>query len=103
MTALPRDLFLSIVITGRNDGYGGDFNARFLRALRFNHEQLLGAGIDHEFVLVEWAPPADRPLLVDVTADAYPATSEGWLITWVVDGRYHQACSLNPRLAYMEF
>lgn len=97
------DRFLSIVVTGRNDGYGGDFNARFARALRFNHEQLAAAGVDHEVVLVEWAPLADRPLLADVLADLYPATRDGWLATWVVDPRYHEALALNPRLAYLEY
>jgi hypothetical protein len=95
--------FVSIVVTGRNDGYGGDFNARFARALRFNHEQLTAAGVDHEVVLVEWAPPPDRPLLVEAVVDLYPGAADAWLSTWVVDPRYHGAYSLNPRLAYMEY
>jgi hypothetical protein len=95
--------YLSIVVTGRNDGYGGDFNARFARALRFNHERLHDAGVDHDVVLVEWAPPRERPLLVEILADLYPASSAGWLRTWVVDPAYHEAFALNPRLAYMEY
>jgi hypothetical protein len=97
------DRFLSIVVTGRNDGYGGDFNARFARALRFNHEQLQAAGVDHEVVLVEWAPPADRAPLTDALADLYPATRDGWLTTWLVDRRYHDAAALSPELSYMEY
>lgn len=95
--------FVSIVVTGRNDGYGGDFNSRFARALRFNHEQLTAAGVAHDVVLVEWAPPADRPLLIDAITAIYPAAAEPWCSTWLVDPRYHQAYSLNPRLAYMEY
>lgn len=95
--------FLTIVVTGRNDGYGGDFNTRFARALRFNHEQLMAAGVEHDVLLVEWAPPADRPLLADVLTDLYPAVSPDWLTTVVVDPRYHDAYAMNPRLAYMEY
>ena len=97
------DPFLSIVVTGRNDGYGGDFNARFARALRFNHEHLTAAGVPHDVLLVEWAPPADRPLLVDALRDLYPASAEPWLRTWIVDRQYHEAYALNPRLSYLEF
>jgi hypothetical protein len=94
--------FLSIVVTGRNDGYGGDFNGRFLRTLAFNHDRLREHGVEHEFVLVEWAPPADRPRLSDVTRESLPRVS-GVLTSYLVDPRYHEACSLNARLSYMEF
>lgn len=103
MTTPATEPFLSIVVTGRNDGYGGDFNTRFQRALRFNHERLVEAGVEHEVVLVEWAPPADRPSLVDVVTRDYPEAAGGWLSTYHVDGRYHGACALNPRLTYMEY
>jgi hypothetical protein len=95
--------FLTVVVTGRNDGYGGDFNTRFARALRFNHEQLSAAGVDHDVLLVEWAPLADRPLLADALAELYPAVSPDWLTTVAVDPRYHDACAMNPQLAYMEY
>lgn len=93
---------LSIVVTGRNDGYGGDFTARFLRTLRFNHERLTDAGVPHEFVLVEWAPPADRPHLVDLVEREIPGMAEA-IRTYLVDRRYQQACTLNPQLKYMEY
>ena len=48
--------YLSIVVTGRNDDFGGDFNGRFFRALRFNHDELTRAGISYELVFVEWRP-----------------------------------------------
>ena len=99
MTAQPP---LSIVVTGRNDGYGGDFTARFLRTLRFNHERLREAGVAHEIVLVEWAPPPDRPHLIELIAKALPEVA-GSIRTYLVDGRYHTACSLNPKLKYLEF
>jgi hypothetical protein len=94
---------LSIVLTGRNDGYGGDFLARFLRTLRFNHRELRARGIAHEFVFVEWAPPIDRPSLRDALFDAAPEFDPGPFAWYVVDPQYHTALSLNPRLEYQEF
>jgi len=94
---------LGIVLTGRNDGYGGDFIARFFRTLRFNHQQLTARGISHEIVFVEWAPPPDRPLLVDQILDGIPDLDPRVCTWYVVDPQYHVALSLNPRLEYMEF
>src|SRR5262245_5707876 len=64
---------LSIVLTGRNDSYGGDFAARFFRTLQFNHEQLSARAITHEIVFVEWAPPPDGPLLFERLANELPS------------------------------
>jgi len=58
--------YLTIIATGRNDDFGGDFNGRFFRALHFNHQQLVAAGITHEFVFVEWRPIDKRPLLASL-------------------------------------
>jgi hypothetical protein len=93
---------LSIVVTGRNDGHGGDFNGRFLRTLAFNHDRLTEHGIAYEVVLVEWAPPADRPRLSDVIREALPRVAPV-VANYLVDPRYHDACNLNPQLKYMEF
>jgi hypothetical protein len=92
---------LSIVVTGRNDGYGGDFNGRFLRTLAFNHDRLTERGVSHEIVLVEWAPPADRPQLGAWLRESLPGLGSS-LITYLVDPRYQDACSLNPKMAYLE-
>jgi hypothetical protein len=93
---------VSIVVTGRNDGHGGDFNGRFLRTLAFNHDRLTERGIIYDLVLVEWAPPADRPCLSEVVRNALPRVAPV-LATYLVDSKYHETCSLNPRLTYMEF
>jgi len=95
--------FVSIVLTGRNDGYGGDFLDRFFRTIRFNHQQLRQRGIDHEIVFVEWAPPREVPLLCDVLAEAVPELDFSVCSWYVVDARYQTALSLNPTLAYLEF
>jgi hypothetical protein len=94
---------LSIVLTGRNDRYGGDFAARFFRSLQFNHEQLTARGITHEVVFVEWAPPADNPLLFEQVATGMPRLDRRVCSWYVVDPAYQPALSLNPRLEYLEF
>jgi hypothetical protein len=93
---------LTIVATGRNDGYGGDFVARFLRTLEFNARQLTAHQVPAEFLFVEWAPPDDRPLLTELALDALPWIAPV-LRAIVVDRRYHDALSMNPRIAYLEF
>jgi hypothetical protein len=94
---------LSIVLTGRNDGYGGDFLARFFRSLRFNHQQLLARGITHEIVFVEWAPPSDASLIRDQIFNALPALDSSLCSWYVVDSQYQDVLSQNPRLEYLEF
>ena len=94
--------YVSVIITGRNDGYGGDFAERLLATLHFNHRELAARGVPHEFVLVEWAPPAGMPLLADLVERHDPAAA-GALRTVAVDAQYHEALSLNPRLRYHEF
>jgi hypothetical protein len=89
------DPYVSIVLTGRNDGYGGDFVTRFLGTLRFNHAELSAR--------VEWAPPASAPLLADLAEATCDASVASSLHTVVVDPAYHQAVSLNSRVAYHEF
>jgi hypothetical protein len=96
-------LYLSIVVTGRNDDFGGDFNGRFFRSLRFNHDQLTRAGVSHEFVFVEWRPVDRRPYLSTLLSAEFPELARGGLRCYVVDPPYHDALSLNPRLQFHEF
>jgi hypothetical protein len=95
--------YLTIVVTGRNDDFGGDFNARFFGALQFNHDCLRAAGIPHEFVFVEWRPIAGKPYLAMLTANAFPELGDSELRSYVVDAAYHDALSLNPRIQFQEF
>ncbi len=101
MNAAPP--FLSIVVTGRNDDFGGDFNGRFFRSLRFNHEKLSEAGISHEFILVEWRPIQNAPYLTTVLTAVFPNMDADQLRCFIVDPAYHDALSLNPRLQFQEF
>jgi hypothetical protein len=100
-TATPP--LLTIVLTGRNDSYGGDFAARFFRALQFNDEQLTARGITHEVVFVEWAPPSDTPLLYERISTEMPRFDRSVCSWYVVDAAYQSALSLNPKLEYLEF
>jgi hypothetical protein len=42
--------YLSIVLSGRNDDFGGDFTGRLFRALDFNHRELAARGVPHEII-----------------------------------------------------
>jgi hypothetical protein len=103
MVALSVAPVFSIVLTGRNDDHGVDFRTRFFAALRFNHRELSIRSIPHEFLIVEWAPPDDRPLLADLAVDEVPELAPPNVAWYVVDRRYQETLSLNPRLEYLEF
>lgn len=95
--------YMSLVVTGRNDDFGGDFNGRFFRALRFNHEQLTLAGIPYEIVFVEWRPLSGKPHLASLLEAEFSDLGPSRLRCYVVDPIYHDALSLNPRLQFQEF
>src|SRR5690242_1022543 len=90
--------YLTLVVTGRNDDFGGDFNGRFFRALEFNRAELSKAGIPFEFVFVEWGPLADRRYLATELAERFSEWSRSELRSYVVDPAYHDALSLNPHV-----
>jgi len=61
--------YVSVVIVGRNDGYGDDFVGRintFVRAL--DHQVTRYPGV-FELIIVEWNPPGDYAPLSDVIDD----------------------------------
>jgi hypothetical protein len=94
---------LSIVLTGRNDDYGGDFNTRLLRTLRFNWAALRYRGVSCEIVFVEWNPIEGRPTLVDIARAELAEIEPDRFRGYIVDRRYQAACSLNPKLDYLEY
>ena len=94
--------FLSLVVTGRNDNYGGDFNERFFAAAQFNLDRLRERGVSCEVVLVEWNPIAGRPFLCELLARH--VRLDGASVTRVVVApEYHVAMTQNPRLEYLEY
>ncbi len=57
--------YVSFVTYGRNDGYTPSYIRRVRRATFCLAHQLELAGLDSEIVIVDWNPPAERPLLID--------------------------------------
>jgi hypothetical protein len=90
---------LSIVLVGRNDDFGGDFNGRMFAAAEFNHQNLEAAGIPHEYILVEWNPMPGKPYLAELVGRRLP----WWHRRYVVDPAWHRRLSVNPKLVFMEF
>src|SRR5438105_630516 len=68
----PRLPMLTIVVTGRNDDYGGDFRRRLFRTAEFNARRLTEAGHDFEYLWVEWNPLLDVPLLSEEFVQRVP-------------------------------
>ena len=95
--------YLTIVVTGRNDGYGGDFVRRFVATLQFNHRELTARAIPFELLLVEWAPVSGAPLLADLIDEQCPPAVAAPVQAIIVAPAYQQAMSQNPRLVYHEF
>jgi hypothetical protein len=93
------DPWLSVIVVGRNDDFGGDFNNRMMAAATFNHDNLEAAGISHEYVFVEWNPIPDKPYLAEIIGEKLP----WWHQRYIVDPRWHDRLSVNPRLRFMEF
>ena len=94
--------YISIVLTGRNDNKGDDFNERLFAATSYNHRLLAAAGVDYELVFVEWPPVPERELIGDLLRKEFPEMARR-LTTYEVDERYHAAFSQNPQLELHEF
>jgi hypothetical protein len=58
--------YLSVVVTSRNDGHGGDPLARLQAFVNTFDAQCRRFHLDAELIIVEWNPPADRPRLHQV-------------------------------------
>ncbi len=89
---------ISIIIAGRNDNYGGDFEGRLLATARYNLAELARRRVETELVFVEWNPLTDRPLLSERVAAAF---DEARCI--VVDGAVHRLFSRNRYVAVSEY
>ena len=85
MTSVP---YLSVIGWVRNDGYTDGYIERIRRATRLLLDQLDRHRIPSEIILVEWNPPADRPMMADVLSDL-TGGEHATLRFIIVDGRYH--------------
>jgi hypothetical protein len=88
---------ISIITAARNDDYGGNFRERFFRAAEHNAALLADAGIPFEYMLAEWNPLPDRPLLSEEFMRRIP---EGRAI--VIPPEIHAAYGLNPAMPFYE-
>jgi hypothetical protein len=94
---------LAIVVTGRNDDYGGQFARRFFRTLTFNLEQLARKHVSAEVCLVEWNPVPNRPLLSEQLQTVLPDVYHERVTCYVVDSRYQEVLTLHPNLDFLEY
>jgi len=62
---MGRDLYISFVVVGRNDNYGGDFLHRINLFVKVLLTLCEIHSLNSELIIVEWNPPEDRPLLKD--------------------------------------
>lgn len=53
---------ISIILTGRNDNYGGHFEDRAILTTKYNLKQLKNRKIDYEVIFIEWNPEQEREL-----------------------------------------
>ena len=59
-------MYLSIVVSSRNDNHGGDLNERTQNCIDSLSSQLEKYKISSEIVIVDWNPPADKPFLYEI-------------------------------------
>lgn len=93
---------ISIVVTARHDNYGGPYAERIIRPLAFNCTRLGEAGVDFEYVLVEWDPIPGRPQLADLVPQHLPRFIDR-IRRIVVAPEYQVALTQNPRAGYLEY
>ena len=89
---------ISIIIVGRNDNYGGDFEGRLFATTHYNLDAFAKRGIANELVFVEWNPLPDRPLLSRKVAAAFEQAR-----CIVVDGAVHNHVSRNRHITVFEY
>jgi hypothetical protein len=88
---------VTIVVAGRNDDYGGDFRGRLFRTARHNISMLEQARLAWEYLLVEWNPLPDRPLLSEEFVKRVPCAR-----ALVVAPRIHDTYSLQRSMPFHE-
>jgi len=89
---------ISVVIVGRNDNYGGDFETRLFATAHHNFREFERRGIEAELIFVEWNPLSDRALLSQDVAAAFPQAR-----CFVVDGSVHRLISQNRYIKVFEY
>jgi hypothetical protein len=84
---------LSVIVTGRNDNYDGDFDDRLCLAMNRNIKNLP----DAEFIFVEWNPFLDKPL----TCQKLKKIFKDRVKYYAVDPKFHDTyCTIDGFLEY---
>ncbi len=89
--------YLSIVATTRNDNHGGDLMERTKCFVEGIYHQSSRHKLPLELIIVEWNPPADKPLLKDALPKP-PADSEVLLHYVIVPESIHKTYSFSSRM-----
>ena len=89
---------LSIVFTGINDNYGGNFQDRVFWHLGFNSKWLNHYGLEHEYIFVEWNPVINKPFLSETIKSNFP-----FVRCLVVDVEVNNYLSENRNIPLHEF
>lgn len=90
---------ISIVVTGKNDNYGGHFDQRLELTLKYNVKKFKEAGIDAEIVFVEWNPISGTPLLSEKVATMFDNVK-----CYVVEKEEHDIIAgPNTYMTFLEF
>lgn len=95
--------YLTIVVTSRNDDYGGPYADRIVKPLQFNCDRLSEHGIPYEVVLVEWDPVPGRPRLAELLPRELTGVDPGLVRRIVVAPEYQPALTQNARVPYLEY
>ncbi len=89
---------ISIIICGRNDNYGGNFNDRLFSTVSYNLAEFRRREIACELIFVEWNPVEGTPLLSDEIAERYPEAR-----CFVMGELIHRLVSENRHISVFEF
>jgi hypothetical protein len=93
-----KPVYLSIVVAGRNDNYGGDFNLRLQNFINWNSKLLEDYGISSEIILVNWNPVEQNPSLNNLLK--FPTTLKHVTIRIInVPNKIHQSF-IDPKTRF---
>ena len=90
--------YLSIVMNSRNDNYQGASFKRLQLAVSNLIEQAKRYNLNAELIIVDWNPPADKPLLKDVVSlpnDLGPLSVKFIVVPPSIHKKYNASAKIN--------
>jgi len=89
----------SIILTGKNDNYGGYFDERLILTTKYNIKKLTKLGAEVEVIFIEWNPLEDKPLLSEKLSKVFDDIK-----CYVVDNETHSKfCGEFEYMTFLEF